>query len=405
MWTFTSGLRAPVASRLGTPRSLWTIARWLTSPATVTGMSAIAPAADLDTPAASAAHADRPRPAASRRPRAHAQSSGRVLWRAPRQSSSSSSASRRSSGRGYRPERRSAPLLRRRLARAGHLAGARPLDCRRTGEHARSTAGFVWPAPSALAPAPPRPPAPAWPPNSPRWPPGTAACAPTCSAARRRAGIAVHGTGRAAAHLAASSLRPGRPAARRRCRRRAAAPDGCPAASARPTRAAFRGAAAPPSSVPRPKRTPRRCRSASAPTWSSWPSTNRSTAERPRRPARARLCPPGGAARSGDHGVVGPLVIPGLTSCLRCADLHRRDRDPAWHALAVQLTVARAARAGVRRRTRHGHRAALAAAAGAGLPRRRATRPRSTAPSRCTCRTGACAGAPGRRIPTATVRC
>lgn len=39
-------------------------------------------------------------------------------------------------------------------------------------------------------------------------------------------------------------------------------------------------------------------------------------------------------------GVVGPLVVPGLTSCLRCADLHRRDRDPAWHALAVQLTVA-----------------------------------------------------------------
>lgn len=42
-----------------------------------------------------------------------------------------------------------------------------------------------------------------------------------------------------------------------------------------------------------------------------------------------------------DHGVVGPLVIPGLTSCLRCADLHRRDRDPAWTALAVQLTVTR----------------------------------------------------------------
>ncbi|MDQ2750868.1 MAG: thiamine biosynthesis protein ThiF [Actinomycetota bacterium] len=42
-----------------------------------------------------------------------------------------------------------------------------------------------------------------------------------------------------------------------------------------------------------------------------------------------------------DHGVIGPLVIPGLTSCLQCADLHRRDRDPAWTALAVQLTVAR----------------------------------------------------------------
>jgi hypothetical protein len=40
-----------------------------------------------------------------------------------------------------------------------------------------------------------------------------------------------------------------------------------------------------------------------------------------------------------DHGGVGPLVVPGLTSCLRCADLHRRDRDPAWPALAAQLAV------------------------------------------------------------------
>lgn len=36
-------------------------------------------------------------------------------------------------------------------------------------------------------------------------------------------------------------------------------------------------------------------------------------------------------------GVVGPLVIPGLSSCLSCADLHRTDRDPAWPALAAQL--------------------------------------------------------------------
>lgn len=37
--------------------------------------------------------------------------------------------------------------------------------------------------------------------------------------------------------------------------------------------------------------------------------------------------------------VVGPLVIPGVTSCLGCADLHRQDRDPAWPALAVQLAA------------------------------------------------------------------
>ena len=41
-----------------------------------------------------------------------------------------------------------------------------------------------------------------------------------------------------------------------------------------------------------------------------------------------------------ETGVVGPLVLPGLTSCLRCADLHRRDADPRWPRLAAQLTAA-----------------------------------------------------------------
>lgn len=36
-------------------------------------------------------------------------------------------------------------------------------------------------------------------------------------------------------------------------------------------------------------------------------------------------------------GVVGPLVLPGRTACLRCLDLHRRDRDPAWPRVATQL--------------------------------------------------------------------
>ena len=36
-------------------------------------------------------------------------------------------------------------------------------------------------------------------------------------------------------------------------------------------------------------------------------------------------------------GLVGPLVIPGLTSCLACADLHRSERDAAWPVLAAQL--------------------------------------------------------------------
>lgn len=37
------------------------------------------------------------------------------------------------------------------------------------------------------------------------------------------------------------------------------------------------------------------------------------------------------------RGVVGPLVVPGRTSCLRCADLFRCDRDPEWPYLAAQL--------------------------------------------------------------------
>ncbi|MET0452758.1 MAG: cyclodehydratase [Mycobacterium sp.] len=36
-------------------------------------------------------------------------------------------------------------------------------------------------------------------------------------------------------------------------------------------------------------------------------------------------------------GLVGPLVIPGVTSCLGCADLYRSDRDAAWPAVASQL--------------------------------------------------------------------
>jgi bacteriocin biosynthesis cyclodehydratase domain-containing protein len=36
-------------------------------------------------------------------------------------------------------------------------------------------------------------------------------------------------------------------------------------------------------------------------------------------------------------GVVGPLVAPGRTSCLRCADLRRSDRDTCWPGIAAQL--------------------------------------------------------------------
>jgi len=35
--------------------------------------------------------------------------------------------------------------------------------------------------------------------------------------------------------------------------------------------------------------------------------------------------------------VIGPLVLPGTTACLRCLELHRSDRDPAWPLIAAQL--------------------------------------------------------------------
>ncbi|WP_375490034.1 thiamine biosynthesis protein ThiF [uncultured Jatrophihabitans sp.] len=60
-----------------------------------------------------------------------------------------------------------------------------------------------------------------------------------------------------------------------------------------------------------------------------------------RRALHARNAPYLAVTVGVDHGVVGPLVLPGLTSCLGCADLHRQDRDPAWPALAAQLSVPR----------------------------------------------------------------
>ena len=38
-------------------------------------------------------------------------------------------------------------------------------------------------------------------------------------------------------------------------------------------------------------------------------------------------------------GIVGPMVVPGVSACLRCLDLHRADRDPSWPLLAAQLAT------------------------------------------------------------------
>lgn len=36
--------------------------------------------------------------------------------------------------------------------------------------------------------------------------------------------------------------------------------------------------------------------------------------------------------------VIGPLVLPGRSPCLRCLDLHRRDRDSAWPRILTQIS-------------------------------------------------------------------
>jgi hypothetical protein len=43
------------------------------------------------------------------------------------------------------------------------------------------------------------------------------------------------------------------------------------------------------------------------------------------------------AAASEAIGVVGPLVLPGRSACLRCLDLIRAERDPAWPLILAQL--------------------------------------------------------------------
>lgn len=46
-------------------------------------------------------------------------------------------------------------------------------------------------------------------------------------------------------------------------------------------------------------------------------------------------------AVTGARAVIGPLVIPGRTSCLRCRDLHLADADDSWPRAAVQWSARR----------------------------------------------------------------
>jgi hypothetical protein len=65
-------------------------------------------------------------------------------------------------------------------------------------------------------------------------------------------------------------------------------------------------------------------------------------ADSQRRDLPAALCrdqiPHLAAAASEAIAVVGPLVLPGRSACLRCLDLTRAERDPAWPLILAQLT-------------------------------------------------------------------
>ncbi|MEJ2867612.1 TOMM precursor leader peptide-binding protein [Actinomycetospora sp. OC33-EN08] len=60
-------------------------------------------------------------------------------------------------------------------------------------------------------------------------------------------------------------------------------------------------------------------------------------------PLHARHQPHLAATAADPAGVVGPLVVPGRTSCLRCADRHRADADPVRAGLDAQREGAPAA--------------------------------------------------------------
>jgi bacteriocin biosynthesis cyclodehydratase domain-containing protein len=52
-----------------------------------------------------------------------------------------------------------------------------------------------------------------------------------------------------------------------------------------------------------------------------------------------RLVPHLAVAASEAIGVVGPLVLPGRSACVRCLDLARAERDPAWPLILAQLSA------------------------------------------------------------------
>jgi bacteriocin biosynthesis cyclodehydratase domain-containing protein len=52
-----------------------------------------------------------------------------------------------------------------------------------------------------------------------------------------------------------------------------------------------------------------------------------------------KLVPHLAVAASEAIGVVGPLVLPGQSACVRCLDLTRAERDPAWPLILAQLSA------------------------------------------------------------------
>jgi hypothetical protein len=161
--------------------------------------------------------------------------------------------------------------------------------------------------------------------------------ATTILTARRRSSVSVHGTSRIAATVASTLAAAGVGQVYLVDRGDVTAADSCPGGLS-PSDEGRRFGVAGPDAIRR-----------AAPDAQSGPPTGRRPADlviltdpSPNEPSiRSGLHLDGithlAVSVNGSHAVVGPLVVPGRSSCLRCADLTRTDRDPAWPALAMQL--------------------------------------------------------------------
>ena len=175
----------------------------------------------------------------------------------------------------------------------------------------------------------------------PHWPSG---CSPCSRRAARWRIFPPVPTGRCRGSCARGSHRSSRPRprARRRRRRRARPRPAARCVRQRPRRRAARvGRRSPDCLRDRPGHQLRRLRAGAGGEPLAGARPDLVVADRNPCPGTGRepdARPDTAPGRGGEAiGVVGPLVIPGRSACLRCLDLARTDRDPAWPLILAQM--------------------------------------------------------------------